>query len=129
VSTGIIFTHADGTAYGSGPRPSDATALEDAALALETLGIARAQIRPLLGEAQREAGTDAPGPELLRHALRISARGRTAITHPNTRDEVRDRLHAGRGAYARRYARLQHLSGLRTRDASPTWAPTARAGR
>jgi hypothetical protein len=122
VSTGLTFTHADGTPYGSGPRPSDGGALEDAGLALEKLGIARARIRPLLAEAQRAAGPNAPGPELLRHALRISAKGLTATAHPKAIDEVRDRPSGGRGAYARAYGRLSELGVRRSRDARPTWA-------
>ncbi|MBC8423006.1 hypothetical protein H8E07_02680 [bacterium] len=80
-STGFIFRHADGTAYGATVCPETAQVMSDAFSALRGLGFAETESRRALDFVRTHVGRDASLDDVLRQALR-ALRGPTPERRP-----------------------------------------------
>ena len=70
VSTGLRFSHADGTPYGGEISPEIAAAMTEAFLALRGLGFGESESRRALGEVRAQLGVEATPETVVRAALR-----------------------------------------------------------
>jgi hypothetical protein len=70
VSTGVVFTHADGRVYGAAPPVIDKRVSDDAVSALRNLDFTAAQARGAIERAASHVGPDASVEVLVAAALR-----------------------------------------------------------